>query len=103
MKRKMIALLVLTAAVASASAMAQGQGKGYRFNQKNTPGWTLMTPEERADFRGKMLASKTYDECKEVQAKHHELMMKRAQDKGVTLNMPKTNACDRMKARGMIK
>lgn len=102
MKTRMIAAVVVIGTFLSATAMAH-QGPGYRFNQKNTPGWMLMSAQERSDFRSKMLASKTYDECKAVQASHHEMMLQRAKEKGVTLNMPSANACDRMKARGMLK
>lgn len=103
MKTRLIAVTILMGVLASAPVMAAGMGGGYRFNQKNTPGWSLMTPEERADFRSKMMASKTYDECKEIQANHHEMMLKRAKEKGVKLNNPRAHACDRMKARGMFK
>ena len=80
-----------------------GMGGGYRFNNANTPGWTLMTEVERNDFRQKMWNSKTYDECKVTQTEHRTLMDERATSKNVTLPQPRYNACDRMKARGIIK
>ena len=80
-----------------------GGMRGMRFNQTNTPGWTLMTAEERTANQTKMLAVKTYDECKLVQAEQHAAMQARAKEKGVTLNVPRQNGCDRMKARGFIK
>lgn len=103
MRIRLIVVAILVGVLASAPVMAAGQGGGYRFNQKNTPGWSLMTPEERTDFHNKMMATKTYDECKKVQAEHHEEMLKRAKEKGVKLNNPRAHACDRMKARGMFK
>lgn len=102
-KSKLMVAAVLMGALISTSTFAHGPGDGYRFNQKNTPGWALMTKEERADFRSKMLASKTYDECKEIQATHHELMVQRAKTKGVELPVPRSNACDNMKAHGLFK
>ena len=33
-------------------------------------------------------------------AAHHEAMVKRAKEKGVTLPEPRGNACERMQARG---
>lgn len=83
--------------------MGGGMGGGYRFNNTNTPGWTLMTEVERNDFRQKMWSSKTYDECKVTQTEHRTLMEERAKAKNVTLPQPRYNACDRMKARGIIK
>lgn len=94
-------LVVLLALTLSATAWAQGPR--YRFNQNNTPGWSLMTPEERTEHRNRMFAAKTYEECKRIQEEHHKAMEARAKEKGVTLNTPRYNACDRMKARGFFK
>ena len=80
-----------------------GKGMRYQFNQDNTPGWSLMTPEERTAHRDKMLAAKTPEECKAVQEEHHKQMAARAKEKGQTLRGPRQNACDRMKARGFYK
>jgi hypothetical protein len=77
--------------------------RAMRFSQTNTPGWTLMTTEERAALQSKMRAVKTYDECKLLQDEQHQAMQARAKEKGVTLNVPRQNSCDRMKARGWIK
>jgi len=77
--------------------------RNMRFDQTNTPGWTLMSAEERTANQTKMRAVTTYDECKTVQAEQHASMEARAKEKGVTLNTPRQNACDVMKARGFIK
>ena len=78
-------------------------GRGMRFNQNNVArGWTLITPEERTSFQIKMRAVKTYDECKLTQAEHRSVMETRAKDKGVSLMAPRQNACDNLKARGLI-
>ncbi len=81
-----------------------GPGKGrMAFNQGNTPGWSLMTPEERTAHQQKMWSFKTYDECKAYQAEHHTAMTAKAKEQGKTLPAPRANACDRMKARGSFK
>ncbi len=81
-----------------------GRGmKGMRFDQSNTRGWALMTPEERLANQTRMRAVKTYDECKLVQTEQHQAMEVRAKEKGVSLPTPRQNGCDRMKARGLIK
>jgi hypothetical protein len=83
--------------------MGQGGGRGMRFNQNNTRGWTLMTPEERTAFQSKMREVKSFDECVQTQTEHRSVMEVRAKEKGVTLPTPRRNACENMKARGMIK
>lgn len=77
--------------------------RGMRFDRTNTPGWTLMTAEERTANQTMMRAVKTYDECKALQTEQHAAMEARAKEQGITLNTPRKNACDVMKARGFIK
>jgi hypothetical protein len=80
-----------------------GGWRGMRFDQTNTPGWTLMTAEERAANQARMRAVKTYDECKQVQNEQHQVKEARAKEKGVTLAAPRQNSCDVAKARGWLK
>ncbi len=87
---------------AGPGAMPMGPG-GMRFSQNNTRGWTLMTAEERTAFQRKMREVKTYDECVQVQAEHRGAMEMRAKEQGLTLPTPRRNACESMKARGLIK
>jgi len=104
---KSMALAALFTVALASSAWAQGGPgagqRGMRFSQTNTPGWTLMTAEERTAHQTKMRAVTSYDECKQLQDEQHQTMLARAKEKGVTLNTPKQNSCDRMKARGWIK
>lgn len=78
-------------------------GRAMRYNQDNTRGWTLMTPEERSAFQKQMREVKTYDECIAVQTEHRGAMEVRAKEQGTTLPTPRRNACDNLKARGLIK
>lgn len=78
-----------------------GKGPGWRFNADTTPGWSLMTKEERDSHRQGMLAVKTYDECKAYQEAHHKQMAERAKATGSTIpDAPRRNMCDRMKQAG---
>ena len=61
-----------------------------------------MTAAERTEHQKKMLAVKTVDECKTVQDEHRKLMEARAKERGTTLGTSRVNACDQMKARGII-
>lgn len=85
------------------AGMGAGGMRGMRFDKTNTPGWALMTPEERADQQTKMRSVKTYEECNTLRDTQHQAMQVRAKEKGVTLMVPRQNVCDRMKARGWIK
>jgi len=73
-----------------------------RFNQGNTAGWTLMTPEERTEMQTKMRAVKTLDECQTLQTEHRGMMEVRAKEKGVTLKASRQNVCERLQSRGII-
>lgn len=79
------------------------RGMRYQFNQDNTFGWSLMTPEERTAHHNAMMSAKTYEECKAAQEAQHKQMEAHAKEKGQTLRAPRQNACDRMKARGFYK
>ncbi len=79
------------------------RGMRYQFNQDNTFGWSLMTPEERTAHHNAMMSAKTYEECKAAQEAQHKQMETRAREQGKTLPAPRQNACDRMKARGFYK
>lgn len=84
-------------------AKAPRKAMRFRFDKNNTPGWALMSAEERTAHRKGMMAAKTYEDCKALQQEHHKSMEARAKEKGVTLRTPRYNGCDRMKARGFFK
>lgn len=101
---QLILCAALGTAIAATASAQGGPGKGrYAIGAGNTPGWTLMTPDERNAHRQKMWSFKTYDECKAFQAEHHMAMEARAKEQGKTLPAPGANACDRMQARGNLK
>jgi len=71
--------------------------------EPNTIGWYYMKPDERIEHQRSMRGFKTYEECKDYQAKHHALMAKRASKKGIVLQ-PKLNAgCEQLRQRGQFK
>jgi hypothetical protein len=83
---------------ASASGMGMGRG-AERWDTDDTPGWKLMTPDERKDHQAHMRAMKSYDECKAYQAQHHGQMVARAKERGAkALAQPQRDAC-----RGLMK
>jgi hypothetical protein len=79
-------------------------GSNWQFGPRNTDGWALMTPAERAAHRTKMLGLTSYDECVAYTAQHHAQMQARAAEKGVaTRPQPRQNMCERMKSAGRLK
>ncbi len=51
-------------------------------------GWQLMTEQERIEQRQKMLSAKTPEEREAVRSQHHQQMLERARQQGVTLPEP---------------
>jgi hypothetical protein len=89
---------------ASAPGMAPGAGMGpgggrraMRQGADTTPGWSLMTTQERSQHRERMRAMTTQDECKAYVAQHHEEMAARAKASGAkSLPMPRRDPCARL-------
>ena len=68
--------------------------RGGRWGNDFTPGWSMMTPQERNDHQDKMRALGTAAECKTYMEEHHRQMADRAKQKGVTLPAkPRRDAC----------
>lgn len=79
--------------------MGPGGGRGAgRWGSDVTPGWAMMTPQERDEHRDRMRNMKTYDECKAYQAQHHEQMAARMKERGrQSMPAPRRDACAGMK------
>lgn len=91
----LLALLLLT-------ATAMTEDKPPPPNPMETPGWIMMTPEERADHHRKMMEFKTYNACRAYQDDHPKQMEKRVKERHTVLHIPKHDGCDRMKRQGML-
>lgn len=78
--------------------MHRGMAPGARSGADYTPGWSMMTPQERQEHRDKLKAMKTYEECKATMDQHHEQMAARAKEKGRTMPAaPRRDACAGLK------
>ncbi len=86
-------------AASAASAPGRGMGPGMmghgmmRWGQDATPGWAMMSPQERREHQQKMQAMKTHDECSAYHAQHREQMAARAKERGVTMPAPRRDPC----------
>lgn len=84
-----------------ASAAGMGMGGGPRaagWGADYTPGWALMTEQERNEHRERMRSMKTYEECAAYRDQHHEQMAARAKERGgQALAQPRRDACRGLK------
>lgn len=81
-------------AAGPASAPGMGGRHRGRFGPDHTPGWALMTPQERTEHRSRMQAMNSHDECVAYMEQHHARMVARAQERGQTRPAkPRHDAC----------
>lgn len=94
--RQLGSAMLLTCAVMAAAAQTQspqdkGAAKGVetpeasmpmaRWGSDFTPGWSLMTEQERMAHRERMRSMNDYGECRSFHEQHHEQMMARAKER----------------------
>lgn len=96
MKRTMLAAALAALSLSTYAQMGPGPGgpgygpgpgamMGPRFNEQTTPGWTMMTPEERKAHQERMFSFKDRGECQAYMAEHRKQMEARAKEKGKSL------------------
>ena len=97
MFKKTLMMSALTGALVFASGFAladdqdrtrlqdKDQTKSKDRDQDRIYGSQLMTKQERNEFRNRMRSAKTAEEREQIRAEHHERMMVRAKERGVTL------------------
>lgn len=88
--------LVITTAVFGLIAVAAGAqpgppasgprggpgAMGGQWGHGFTPGWSMMTAQERQEHQDKMRSIVGYEECKTYMDQHHQLMVERAKAQG---------------------
>lgn len=97
-----------TPAAPGASSARPGYGPGYGpgggpgprggmrfgFGSDFTPGWGMMTPQERDQHRQQMWNARTPEECRQVRDEHRKLMEERARARGIgRMPGPRRDAC----------
>lgn len=70
----------------------------WRTTRQNSPGFGLMTPQERLAHRDRMRSLQSREECVAYLTEHHAQMAERAKAKGQTLPGPRMMMCDRLPA-----
>lgn len=68
--------------------------RGARVGPEYTPGWDMMTPEERDAFRQRMFAAPTAKECRRLRDEQLETAARRARGRGIKeVPNPRYDAC----------
>lgn len=81
-----------------------GKGPRWQFDAGNTPGWSMMTSQERARHHAQMLDFRTHEECAAYLEEHHRQMAARARDRGRPApDAPRQNMCARMREAGRLR
>jgi hypothetical protein len=77
--------------------MGMGHGMGMMADEANTPGWSMMTPEERDAHRSRMRSATTREECERLMTEHHQRMVDRAKERSLPSPAgPRAGACPGM-------
>jgi hypothetical protein len=66
-------------------ALTLAAAPAFADDQKMVYGSQLMTDQEKSEFREKLRTAKTDEERDQLLKEHHEQMMERAKEKGLTL------------------
>jgi len=78
-------------------ASAPGYGPrmgGWRAGPNNTPGWSMMTPEERAAHQQRMQGMTSRADCTAYMEQHHQQMVARAAQRGASAPaQPRRDMC----------
>jgi hypothetical protein len=85
---------------ASAPGMGpgMGRGRGGMAGPDYSPGWSMMTPEERSQHQAKMRSMTDYGECKSYMTQQHEQMAARAKAQGAQVPaQPRHDGCAGLK------
>jgi len=79
-------------------SMVEAHGSGpWRADEGNTRGWQLMTPEERIAHQARVRGFSDYAACQAYRTEHHNLIVKRATERGLTPPDSHWDFCDRLK------
>ena len=79
---------------ASGPGYGPGMGRGWRAGPNNTPGWSMMTPEERAAHQQRMQGMTSRADCTAYMNQQHQQMAARAQQRGASAPaQPRRDMC----------
>lgn len=65
----------------------------WRSGPRHTPGWSMMTEQERQEHHARLRDARTPEDCQRVMDEHRQLMEQRAKARGLPMNRPPNAAC----------
>lgn len=87
------------AGAASGPARGYGPGPHARWGSEDTPGWPMMSPDERQVHRERMGGFTSYPDCRKYMDLHHDQMAARAKERGLAMpGRPMHDACGPLRA-----
>lgn len=81
----LVTILFFSAGFALAVEQNRVQDRALTQTQEQVYGSQLMTQQERSDYQARMGAANTAAEREQIREKHHEAMIERARERGVTM------------------
>lgn len=92
--RTIAASLSLVGAIGAGCAQTgRPMGGPWHAGPRHTPGWSMMSEQERAQHHAQLRAAKTPEECRRVMDEHRRLMERRAAERGMPMQAPPEDAC----------
>lgn len=92
----LLGLLAMSVALAQPGppGAPDGRSPGPVTGPRVTPGWSMMSAEERREHHEKLAAMRSYDECRSYLDEHHARMAERARARGAAMPaQPRRDGC----------
>lgn len=86
-------------AAQSAPAPKASKRPKQEVNWYTTPGWKIMTPDERKAYRDKVHATQSLEECRAFVHDNYQQMAERAKAAGKAIGVESDLACKRLAAK----
>lgn len=96
--RRSAAITVATmASMGLAVVVTSATAAPWRADEDNTRGWMLMSPQERIEHQARVRGFSDYDTCEAYRVEHHDLMVRRARERGLALPDEHWDFCSRLR------
>lgn len=101
--RRLVALIVMVCLLAGVPLDASCARGPWRAGAGNTPGWQLMSPDERVEYQRRMRGFDDARGCADYQAEHRARMAERVRKRGTELPQGVADGCEQLRKQGQLK